>query len=138
MSLLISMTEPMRCALGTSAMINSKGERNAGSALKANWYKAGIQSASYAKLVCDGIKVDGGDIGGEVGSFHHNLLAHNAGRNWSMGGGLDGGTFRQIATSEQDLQSTAVAKRHTNNCEFSTPKGNPPSICPRDSFVWLD
>lgn len=29
-------------------------------------------------------------IGGETGSYHHNLLAHNAGRNWSMGGGLDG------------------------------------------------
>ena len=28
-------------------------------------------------------------IGGDVGSFHHNLLAHNEGRNWSMGGGLD-------------------------------------------------
>lgn len=28
-------------------------------------------------------------IGGEVGSFHHNLLAHNEGRNWSMAGGLD-------------------------------------------------
>ncbi|WP_370479479.1 pectate lyase family protein [Tamlana flava] len=29
-------------------------------------------------------------IGGDVGSFHHNLLAHNYGRNWSMGGGLNG------------------------------------------------
>ncbi len=29
-------------------------------------------------------------IGGNVGSFHHNLLAHCRGRNWSMGGGLDG------------------------------------------------
>jgi hypothetical protein len=28
-------------------------------------------------------------IGGGVGSFHHNLLAHNAGRNWSLAGGLD-------------------------------------------------
>ncbi len=28
-------------------------------------------------------------IGGDIGSFHHNLLAHNAGRNWSMAGGLD-------------------------------------------------
>ncbi|MBQ2359427.1 MAG: hypothetical protein II398_00840, partial [Prevotella sp.] len=27
-------------------------------------------------------------IGGEVGSFHHNLLAHNEGRNWSLAGGL--------------------------------------------------
>lgn len=29
-------------------------------------------------------------IGGDVGSFHHNLLAHCNGRNWSMAGGLDG------------------------------------------------
>lgn len=28
-------------------------------------------------------------IGGDVGSFHHNLLANCAGRNWSMGGGVD-------------------------------------------------
>ena len=32
-------------------------------------------------------------IGGNIGSFHHNLLAHCAGRNWSMGGGLDGNGF---------------------------------------------
>ncbi|PXY40692.1 pectate lyase [Flavobacterium cheongpyeongense] len=29
-------------------------------------------------------------IGGDIGSFHHNLLVHNYGRNWSLGGGLDG------------------------------------------------
>ncbi len=29
-------------------------------------------------------------VGGDVGSFHHNLLAHNAGRNWSLAGGADG------------------------------------------------
>ena len=34
-----------------------------------------------------------GTIGGDVGSFHHNLLAHNYGRNWSMGGGLDGNGY---------------------------------------------
>lgn len=28
-------------------------------------------------------------IGGDIGSFHHNLLAHCSGRNWSLGGGLD-------------------------------------------------
>ncbi|UKM63812.1 T9SS type A sorting domain-containing protein [Flavobacteriaceae bacterium GSB9] len=32
-------------------------------------------------------------IGGGTGSFHHNLLAHNYGRNWSLAGGLDGGGF---------------------------------------------
>lgn len=28
-------------------------------------------------------------IGGKIGSFHHNLLANCAGRNWSLAGGLD-------------------------------------------------
>lgn len=28
-------------------------------------------------------------IGGDIGSFHHNLLAHCEGRNWSLAGGLD-------------------------------------------------
>ena len=32
-------------------------------------------------------------IGGDTGSFHHNLLAHNYGRNWSLAGGLDAGGF---------------------------------------------
>lgn len=32
-------------------------------------------------------------IGGDIGSFHHNLLAHNEGRNWSIGGGLTGDGF---------------------------------------------
>jgi hypothetical protein len=32
-------------------------------------------------------------IGGNIGSFHHNLLAHNEGRNWSLGGGLDGNGY---------------------------------------------
>lgn len=30
-------------------------------------------------------------IGGDTGSYHHNLLAHCEGRNWSLSGGLDGG-----------------------------------------------
>ncbi|MES2924933.1 MAG: T9SS C-terminal target domain-containing protein [Verrucomicrobiota bacterium] len=29
-------------------------------------------------------------IGGDIASFHHNLLAHNEGRNWSLAGGLTG------------------------------------------------
>ena len=34
--------------------------------------------------------IGGGENGGLGSSFHHNLLAHNEGRNWSMSGGLDG------------------------------------------------
>jgi hypothetical protein len=32
-------------------------------------------------------------IGGDTGSFHHNLLAHCEGRNWSLAGGLDGAGY---------------------------------------------
>jgi hypothetical protein len=28
-------------------------------------------------------------IGGEIGSYHHNLIAHSTDRNWSLAGGLD-------------------------------------------------
>lgn len=35
----------------------------------------------------------GGGQGSGVGSFHHNLLAHNEGRNWSISGGLTGSGF---------------------------------------------
>ncbi|TDD98020.1 T9SS type A sorting domain-containing protein [Flavobacterium cellulosilyticum] len=34
-----------------------------------------------------------GSISGDTGSFHHNLLAHNYGRNWSLAGGLDGNNY---------------------------------------------
>lgn len=36
-----------------------------------------------------------GSISGDIGSFHHNLLAHNSGRNWSLAGGLDGNGMLQ-------------------------------------------
>jgi hypothetical protein len=32
-------------------------------------------------------------IGGNIASFHHNLLAHCEGRNWSLAGGLDGSGY---------------------------------------------
>jgi hypothetical protein len=32
-------------------------------------------------------------ISGDIGSFHHNLLAHCYGRNWSLAGGLDGNGY---------------------------------------------
>ncbi len=32
-------------------------------------------------------------VGGDIASLHHNLLAHNYGRNWSLAGGLDGNGY---------------------------------------------
>lgn len=37
--------------------------------------------------------IGGGEMGSLVGSYHHNLLAHCEGRNWSISGGLDGAGF---------------------------------------------
>lgn len=37
--------------------------------------------------------IGGGENGGLGSSYHHNLLAHNEGRNWSMSGGLDGAGY---------------------------------------------
>lgn len=34
-----------------------------------------------------------GSVGGDISSLHHNLLAHNQGRNWSLAGGLDGSGY---------------------------------------------
>ncbi len=44
-------------------------------------------------------------IGGGIGSFHHNLLAHCAGRNWSLAGALDGAG---IAAGRLDIFNNVV------------------------------
>lgn len=44
-------------------------------------------------------------IGGDIGSFHHNLLAHCYGRNWSMGGGVDG---NGVYTGRLDIRNNVV------------------------------
>jgi hypothetical protein len=45
-------------------------------------------------------------ISGNVGSFHHNLLAHCTGRNWSLAGGLDR-TGRRLA-GRLDIRNNVV------------------------------
>lgn len=44
-------------------------------------------------------------ISGSKGSFHHNLLAHCYGRNWSLGGGLDGNNYK---TGLLDIRNNVV------------------------------
>ena len=44
-------------------------------------------------------------IGGDTASFHHNLLAHCYGRNWSLGGGLNGDGFY---TGKIDIRNNVV------------------------------
>ncbi|MEX0331813.1 MAG: hypothetical protein AB3N64_10360, partial [Puniceicoccaceae bacterium] len=44
-------------------------------------------------------------ISGLIGSFHHNLLAHCAGRNWSLAGGLDNAGLH---TGSLDIRNNVV------------------------------
>ncbi|KAG7094600.1 hypothetical protein E1B28_005425 [Marasmius oreades] len=44
-------------------------------------------------------------IGGDIGSFHHNLLAHAEGRSWSMAGGLDGSN---VFAGRLDIRNNVV------------------------------
>jgi hypothetical protein len=48
-------------------------------------------------------------ISGHTGSFHHNLLAHCEGRNWSLGGGLDGNGFY---AGYMDIRNNVVYNWH--------------------------
>lgn len=53
-------------------------------------------------------------IGGQAGSYHHNLLAHCAGRNWSMGGGVDGGGY---LTGQLDMFNNVCYNWHTRTTD---------------------
>ena len=44
-------------------------------------------------------------ISGNIGSFHHNLIAHAAGRSWSMAGNLDDAGY---FTGYLDMQNNVV------------------------------
>jgi hypothetical protein len=56
-----------------------------------------------------------GSISGDIGSFHHNLLAHCAGRNWSLAGGLD---RRGLYAGRLDIRNNVVF-----NWEYRTNDG---------------
>ena len=53
-------------------------------------------------------------IGGSVGTFSHNLLANCSGRNWSMGGGLDG---NGKAAGELDMFNNVVYNWHSRTTD---------------------
>jgi hypothetical protein len=60
-------------------------------------------------------------IGGDTGSYHHNLLAHNEGRNWSMSGGLDGsGAY----AGHHDMFNNVCYNWGGRACDGGTHEGN--------------
>lgn len=53
-------------------------------------------------------------IDGRIGSWHHNLLANCCGRNWSMGGGMDG---NNIAIGQMDIFNNVVYNWNTRTTD---------------------
>jgi hypothetical protein len=53
-------------------------------------------------------------IGGDKGSYHHNLLAHCDGRNWSLGGGLDAAGF---FAGRLDIRNNVVYNWHNRTTD---------------------
>jgi hypothetical protein len=66
---------------------SSRGAKNI--TFQRNLISEALNVAGHAKYGSDSAHGFAGSIGGDIGSFHHNLLAHNAGRNWSLAGSID-------------------------------------------------
>lgn len=66
---------------------SSRGAKNI--TLQRTLISEALNVAGHAKYPAGTSHGYAASIGGDVGSFHHNLLAHCAGRNWSLAGGLD-------------------------------------------------
>jgi hypothetical protein len=78
-----------------------------------------------------------GSIGGDVGSFHHNLLAHNDGRNWSMACGLDGNGYYW---GREDISNNVVYNWYTRatdgGCHEVNFVNNYYKVGPATTFKW--
>lgn len=66
---------------------SSRGAKNI--TFQRNLISEALNIAGHKKYPAGASHGFAGSIGGNVGSFHHSLLAHNAGRNWSLAGATD-------------------------------------------------
>ena len=66
---------------------SSRGAKNI--TFQRNLISEALNIAGHKKYGAGSAHGFAGSIGGDVGSFHHSLLAHNAGRNWSLAGATD-------------------------------------------------
>jgi hypothetical protein len=66
-----------------------------------------------------------GSISGNVGSFHHNLIAHAAGRNWSLAGGLtQGGKFAGYLDLRNNVVYNWVGRTNDGGVRMANIVGN--------------
>jgi hypothetical protein len=66
---------------------SSRGARNI--TFQRNLISEALNIAGHNKYGSGSAHGFAGSISGNIGSFHHSLLAHNSGRNWSLAGAID-------------------------------------------------
>jgi len=66
---------------------SSRGARNI--TFQRNLISEALNIAGHSRYGTGSAHGFAGSISGNIGSFHHSLLAHNSGRNWSLAGALD-------------------------------------------------
>ena len=79
------------CSWGTDETFSSRGAHNV--TFQHSMIAEALGIADHKNYAAGKNHGFAATIGGETGSFHHNLLADCSGRNWSMGGGLDGNGY---------------------------------------------
>lgn len=73
---------------------SSRGTTESNFTLQRTLISEALNEAGHSKYPAGTQHGYAASISGDIGSFHHNLLAHNAGRNWSLAGGLKHGTLQ--------------------------------------------
>lgn len=82
---------------------SSRGAKNI--TLQRTLISEALNTAGHSKYGAGKMHGFAASIGGDIGSFHHNLLAHCYGRNWSLAGGLNGDGFY---SGKLDLRNNVV------------------------------
>ena len=81
------------CSLswGIDEVFSSRGAKNI--TLQRCLISEALNIAGHANYPAGSMHGFAASVSGDIGSLHHNLLAHCYGRNWSLAGGLDGSGF---------------------------------------------
>lgn len=111
---------------GITFTLANNEEESGGAGLKSHWYKAGIQAPYYARLVSDGVIVNGGDVDGGVIDLtitglepgQHSLLTYH-----NQFDSPDDKTFGEICISVNDeevVRNLPMTQRVLNNYDAAT------------------
>lgn len=75
--------------VGSEAAMTSYQHNIISEPLRYSYHYNDAERAATGCTNCYGAHAFAASISGEIGSYHHNLIAHSTDRNWSLAGGLD-------------------------------------------------